>query len=196
MEHPKNRPVMTCKELCEDGSTSRLPRYALLTAREFLKMVWMLSGQRATRSTLQFYSSPKARLLPLPVYRNRHTAHYLHPEHTLRFAILLHLRAAYFLPLKLAKVVLDGLSPALYDLVLSDVLSASDIVRLAQGSEPKWVKEALVGRASRALEAARIIGKTLKQIAEPLSEASELAEHQRFYNRTSARTEAVVARPV
>lgn len=193
MEHPKDRPVMTCEELCSEGSHDGKTRYALLTASEFLKMVWMISGQRATRRALQFYSSPEARLLPKPVYRNRHTAHYLHPENTVRFAVLLHLRSAYFLPLNLAKEVLDGLSPAFYELLLSDVLSAAEIVRLANDSDREWVKEALIARASRAREAARAASRTLDQMAEPVSEESELAEHRSFFRRASTRPSVAAA---
>lgn len=158
MGNPKDRPIKTCAELCEAGSPSGTSQAALMTAKEFVKMASLLSGQKTTRGNLQFYSSPALRILPLPIYLRRHTAYYLHPENTVRFAVLLHLRAAYFLPLDLVKVVLDGLKPEHYSLILDDILSASDIVRLAREGEPKaWLKDVLAARSARALQVARLI---------------------------------------
>ena len=196
MKSFKNRPVMTCDELCAAGSPSCNPQVALLTAGEYLKMVQMIVGREVRRGTLQFYSSPKLRLLPKPVYFRRHTALYLHPEHTVRFAVLLHLRAAYFLPLKLAKVVLDDLSENHYGLILDDILSAADIVRLARDGGPKaWLGHALAGRASRALQAAQLIGNGREQAAGPAEIASAMADHMKVFGR-SAPVAAAVPEPV
>lgn len=172
MRHKNDRPIVTCNELSVSTPLNPAPKEALLTPAEFLKMVWMISGHKATRRLAQFYSSPKSRLLPLPVYRNRHTAHYLHPEHTVRFAVLLHLREAYFLPLKLVKVVLDGFPADHYDLLLSDVFSARDLVRIArEGLGDAWVRDVLFSRASRAQNAARMLGKAQEDARKPVAVA-------------------------
>jgi hypothetical protein len=191
MQNPKDRPVKTCAELCEAGSPNTAPQACLMTAKEFLKMVSLLSGQKAKRrGHLQFYSSPAHRLLPLPIYLNRHTAHYLHPENTVRFAVLLHLRAAYYLPLDLAKVVLDGLPEEHYDLILNDILSAADIVRLARDGGPKpWLKDVLLGRGSRALHAADRLVKEPELASPPLA----MADHQKVLRRAPALAAADLA---
>ncbi|MDE2236547.1 MAG: hypothetical protein KGO96_00870 [Elusimicrobia bacterium] len=186
MESIKSRPVVTCEELCAAGSPYGAPRKALLTAGEFLKMVRVISGHSLSRRTLQLYSSPGLRLLPLPIHFRGNTAHYLHPEHTVRCALLLHLREAYFLPLNLVKEVLDAVSDEHCDLILSGVLSAQDLIRLARDGAKAWLKEALVGRAARSLEAARVLGKTIEQAGEPVSMVSALAERGRAEGRVPA----------
>jgi regulator of sirC expression with transglutaminase-like and TPR domain len=186
VESLKSRPVMTCEQLCAAGSPGGIPQSSLLMAGEFLKMVRAISGRKVTRRTLQFYGSPQLRLMPKPLHFRGHRAHYLHPEHSVRFAVLLHLRAEYFLPLKLAKVVLDRLTTDRYDLILDSVLSAADIVRLARDGGPKaWLRDALVGRASRALQAARLIENGREEAAEPAEIASAMADHRKVFGRAS-----------
>jgi hypothetical protein len=94
-----------------------------------------LCGHAADRRTVQFYSSPQLRLLSLPVYKFGHTSYYLHPEHTHRLAVILHLRRKYYFPARLLRQILETLSPAHYGFILRDELSAQDILLLARSSK-------------------------------------------------------------
>ena len=66
-------------------SAPGLPQRFLLEASEFVRyfnLALDLHGSKAiSRRTLQFYGSPQLRLFPLPIYQNRHTAHYVYPDH-------------------------------------------------------------------------------------------------------------------
>ncbi|MDE2141183.1 MAG: hypothetical protein KGJ84_02060 [Elusimicrobia bacterium] len=154
-EREARRPILTCGQLLGRERSAGRTVPALLDPGEFLGVVEALSGHAADRRIAQFYSSPGLRLLPLPVYRFRHTAHYLHPEHTLRLAVILRLRRKYFFPLRLLRDVLATLHPAHYGFILRDGLSAEDIVKLARsagsGLEPE---DLLFRRVARLLAAA------------------------------------------
>jgi hypothetical protein len=147
---------MTCAELCakEPGTD------ALLRWDEFLKMVERMSGKALNRRLLQFYSSPELRLVPLPIYARRHTAHYLHPEDTRRLALVLHLRTKYFLPFKILRKVLAELSPEHYDLVHRDAFTAEEISRLG-ALENRWplMRELIFKRVHRLLRTAHAFEK-------------------------------------
>ncbi len=156
MRRTVDRPIMTCAELCakEPGAA------ALLQWDEFLKMVELMSGEALTRRTLQLYSSPQFRLVPLPIYAKRHTAHYLHPEDTGRLALVLHLRTKYFLPIKVLRQVLAELSPEHYDLVHRDAFTAEEISRLG-ALENRWplMRELIFKRVHRLLRTAHTFEK-------------------------------------
>jgi len=139
---------MTCAEVCAAGPGAG----ALLNCGEFLKMVEILSGQAVTRRTLQFYSSPQHRLMPLPVYARRHTAYYFHPEHTRRMAVIMHLRNRYFLPINVLRRVLSELAPDHYELVMRDAFTAEDLTRIG-ALDNRWplMREAIYGRVLRLL---------------------------------------------
>jgi hypothetical protein len=131
---PEDRPVMTYARLLAEEQPTQ-PLEALLDSREFLSAVEALCGHAVDRRTVQFYSSPQLRLLPLPLYKSRHTSHYLHPEHTHRLAVILHLRRRYYFPPRLLRQILETLSPAHYGFILRDQLSAQDILLLSRSSE-------------------------------------------------------------
>jgi hypothetical protein len=122
---------MTCARLLAEERPDQ-PLEALLDSREFLRAVEALCGHAVDRRAVQFYSSPQLRLLPLPLYKLHHTAHYLHPEHTHRLAVILHLRREYYFPIPLLRQVLETLSPVHYSFLLRDGLCAQDILLLAR----------------------------------------------------------------
>ncbi|MBI5630039.1 MAG: hypothetical protein HY921_04040 [Elusimicrobia bacterium] len=85
---------------------------------EFFNNSYSLKGKdQLTRRTLLFYGSPQLRLLPRPVYRNRHTGYYIFPDHYRRLAIIWTLRQKFFFPLELIKVLLRGIPEESYDLI-------------------------------------------------------------------------------
>lgn len=96
---------------------------------EFFNNSYSLKGKdRLTRRTLLFYGSPQLRLLPRPVYRNRHTGYYIFPDHYRRLAIIWTLREKFFLPLELIKVLLRGVPEESYDLIESWWGSGEDLL--------------------------------------------------------------------
>ncbi len=166
MTYVEDRPLMTCAELSADGPIAMNGPRALLNSSEFLKAVKAVSGRSIDRRCLQFYSSPLLRLMPLPVYVKGHTSRYLHPEQTLRLAVILRLRTKYFFPIKLLREVLAALPPEHYVLILRDCLDADDIRQLArpagegQGISPR---ELILARAAR-----------LRSVAEAMLERDQI----------------------
>lgn len=146
MPRHKDRPIMTCEELLAARSRAWRPTRAFLESAEFLKVVEALSGHPITRRTLQLYSSPHVRLLPLPRHFNGYKSHYKHPEHTERIAVILRLRIKHFIPVKRLKEIMARLSPNLYALILRDAISPEDIALLARPEGQKFHPYDLVFR--------------------------------------------------
>jgi len=152
MSRQEDRPIANWAELCASRPDGWRNQRVLLECGEFLQAVKAVSGMTVHRRWLQFYSSPQVRLMPLPVYAKRHTAHYAHPEDTLRLALILKLRNAYFFPIKLVRETLKNLAEKHYPLVLNAGLSADDIRLLAgpQGENTN-PRELIYGRVSKLL---------------------------------------------
>lgn len=127
----EDRPIKTCAELCGNGSAAMNSERALVRWDEFLKVVRLISGISLARRNLQLYSSPQFRLVPKPVYARRHTAHYRHPEDTMRLAVVLHLRDTYYFPVAVIQSILKALHPRYYPAILSGLLAPDDIKALA-----------------------------------------------------------------
>lgn len=156
MSRFEDRPIMSWSGLCALGPVGRHSRRALLNCGEFLKAVKAVSGHLIRRGTVQFYSSPAVRLMPLPRYARRHTAHYPHPEATMRLAIIVHLRSRYFFPIKLLREVLATLPPDHYGLVLRDAFTADEIRLLARPEGRDIAPRGLIfQRVSRLLSVAQ-----------------------------------------
>lgn len=133
MPHETDRPIMTLAQLYAVNPESLRSIRCLISCREFLRLIEALTGYRLTRRALQFYSSPQARLMPLPVYAEGHRAHYLHPEHTLRLGAALRLQRRHFLPLKVVREVMEKLPPEFFGLVIREILSADEVRDIALG---------------------------------------------------------------
>lgn len=74
-----------------------------------------LKGDKAlSRRTLQFYSSPQAQLMPLPVYKDRHTAYYRFPEDYERLGVIWTLRSKFYFPIELIRSLLGQIPPDMY----------------------------------------------------------------------------------
>lgn len=159
-----DRPILSWLEIVSRGPNASQP--ALLSYAEFLKAAAALSGQKLTRRTLQFYSSPRLRLVPLPCYAKGHISHYRHPEDTLRLALLLYLRASYWMPIKLVREVLHGLRPKHYDLVMEGLLSGQEILALVRG-DVSSAGRALYDRLARILTEVRPESLTHYPVARP-----------------------------
>ncbi|MDE2039552.1 MAG: hypothetical protein KGO96_01035 [Elusimicrobia bacterium] len=103
-------PVMTAKQVSKyyhaNVDPTNIPARYLMETDDFLmhfntRDTPLPPAEPLTRSTLQFYSSPRVRLFPLPVYRNRHTAHYIVPDHFNRLAVICIMRDKFFMPIKM-----------------------------------------------------------------------------------------------
>ena len=108
----------------------------LMSTEEFLKFFnhdHKLSGSEAiSRRTLQYYCSPQARLFPLPVYKNRHTAHYVFPDHYMQLCAIWKLRQGS-VPIKQIRFLLKDLPGEMYPMVVNwrgNPLDLVDIVPL------------------------------------------------------------------
>ena len=131
-------PVRSAKTFFIDRSSpdrKRLSGYRerfVMTADDFIEFFnnsyWLKGKDQLTRRTLLFYGSPQLRLLPRPVYRNRHTGYYIFPDHYRRLAIIWTLRERFFFPLELIKVLLRGIPEESYDLIESWWGSAEDLL--------------------------------------------------------------------
>ncbi len=78
-----------------------------------------LKGDKAvSRRTLQFYSSPQWRLFPLPKYLNRHTAHYLFPDHYELLGAIWTMRSKLFMPIDMIRAILKIASRDLYPMIM------------------------------------------------------------------------------
>lgn len=111
----------------------------LMTTGEFLK--YMNQGifsqaselgevKPMTRRTLQYYSSPQVKLLPLPVYRNRHTAHHIVPDHSRLLNAIWILRERHNLSIDAIREILEDLPESEIDHISSWRGSGSELISL------------------------------------------------------------------
>lgn len=181
MPHIEDRPIVSWGELCARWPDAVHSRSAKLNCAEFLKAVEALSGHSVGRRWLQFYSSPRMRLMPLPVYARRHTAHYLHPESTLRLALIVHLRTRYFLPIKLVREILATLPAEHYRLILKDGLSVEEIRLLARPESRGISPQGLIyRRVAKLLALADSCGQAGPRDAEAADERAAATRFQRW----------------
>ena len=112
-------------------SAPGLPQRFLLEASEFVRyfnLALDLHGSKAiSRRTLQFYGSPQFRLFPLPIYQNRHTAHYVYPDHFKLLCVIWTLRERFFLPIKNIRALIHDLPADKYELVIGWDGSAEEL---------------------------------------------------------------------
>ncbi|MBI4057253.1 MAG: hypothetical protein HY399_06875 [Elusimicrobia bacterium] len=101
--------------------------FHLLEAKEFIKYFnhfaetkKIPSSWRISRRTLQFYSSPQIRLMPLPAYRNGHKSHYLYPDHINRLFAIQKLKEKFFFPLWLIREII-GQTPGEFLIALEHI---------------------------------------------------------------------------
>lgn len=99
----------------ENRHKAKPPEKFLVRADHFLRLFnddFNLKGNKAlSRRTLQFYSSPQAGLMPLPVYKDRHTAYYRFPEDYERLGVVWTLRSRFYFPIELIRSLLDRIPP-------------------------------------------------------------------------------------
>ena len=104
------------------GDEKNPPEKPLVRTDHFLQLFnedFRLKGDKAmSRRTLQFYSSPQARILPLPVYKDRHTAHYVFPDHYARLGVIWTLRSKFFFPIGIIRSLLNEIQTDLYPMIM------------------------------------------------------------------------------
>ncbi len=103
-------------------SNKKPPEKFYVRADHFLRLFnedFNLKGDKAmSRRTLQFYSSPQARLLPLPVYKDRHTAYYLFPDYYERLGVVWTLRSKFAFPIPMIRTLLTEIDEDWYSLIM------------------------------------------------------------------------------
>ena len=125
----------------------------LLETREFLKLFEHVYRSKLPRSTLQLYSSPKFRLLPLPVHKGGFKSYYLNPEHTVRLAVVLHLQKKHYFPLLAIQKVVQDFPEEHYRFILENTLTGEEILDFAfLVREGYSIKDILFRKVSRVLE--------------------------------------------
>lgn len=106
----------------ENRHKAKPPEKFLVRADHFLRLInddFNFKGVKAlSRRTLQFYSSPEAELMPLPVYKDRHTAYYHFPEDYERLGVIWTLRSKLFFPIELIRSLLRATSPDHYAVIM------------------------------------------------------------------------------
>ena len=123
------RPSRTFKQLCVPGWEQGWDEdKVLLETKEFLKLAKHLYGIEVPRRTLQLYSSPQFKLLSPPIHKGGHISYYLHPEHTQRLAVVLHLRDKLRLSLRAIHQVLKDYPAEHYHLILNGVLTGDELL--------------------------------------------------------------------
>ena len=123
----------------------------------FLALMKEFYGFNITRRNLQLYHSPFLhRMLPPPVHMDGHRSWYLHPEHTERLAVIVHLNAKHFMPLKKIRLLLRGYPERYYGVLLKDVLTVRDLDEIVdhfgRGFEIKDFLFHKINRVLRALD--------------------------------------------
>jgi hypothetical protein len=123
----------------------------------FLALMKEFYGFKITRRNLQLYHSPFLhRMLPPPVHMDGHRSWYLHPEHTERLAVIVHLNAKHFMPLKKIRLLLRGYPERYYGVLLKDVLTVRDLDEIVdhfgRGFEIKDFLFHKINRVLRALD--------------------------------------------
>lgn len=102
----------------ENRHKAKPPEKFQVRADHFLRLFnddFNLKGDKAlSRRTLQFYSSPQAQLMPLPVYKDRHTAYYRFPEDYERLGVIWTLRSKFYFPIELIRSLLEQIPPDMY----------------------------------------------------------------------------------
>jgi len=95
-------------------------------------------------------------MLPPPIHMDGHRSWYLHPEHTERLAVILHLNTKHFMPLKKIRELLRGYPERHYSILLKDVLTIRDLQEIVdhfgRGIEVKDFLFHKITRILRALE--------------------------------------------
>ncbi|MFH1724190.1 MAG: MerR family transcriptional regulator [Elusimicrobiota bacterium] len=125
------RPIKTFEELYSPELFPLFEVPCLMETREFLKQFHQVHKQRVSRRTLQLYSSPQLKLLPLPIHRGGHKSYYLNPEHTNRLAVILYLQTKLYFPLKAIQKVVRNFPEEHYRLILNGTLSGEEILDFA-----------------------------------------------------------------
>lgn len=105
----------------ENRHKAKPPEKFQVRADHFLRLFnedFNLKGDKAlSRRTLQFYSSPQAQLMPLPVYKDRHTAYYRFPEDYERLGVIWTLRSKFYFPIELIRSLLEQIPPDMYAVI-------------------------------------------------------------------------------
>ena len=121
----------------------------------FLELMREFYGFKITRRNLQLYHSPFLhRMLPPPIHMGGHRSWYLHPEHTERLAVIVHLNTKHFMPLKKIRHLLRGFPERHYGILLKDLLTIHDLDEIADHfGEGFQIKDFLFHKISRVLRA-------------------------------------------
>lgn len=123
----------------------------------FLELMKEFYGFKISRRNLQLYHSPFLhRMLPPPIHMDGHRSWYLHPEHTERLAVIVHLNTKHFMPLKKIRQLLRGYPERHYGILLRDVLTVKDLDEIVdhfgRGFEIKDFLFYKINRVLRALD--------------------------------------------
>ena len=122
-----DRPKLDFTEAYSQLSLFRHSQFAV-GPETFLRLMKEFYGFKITRRNLQLYHSPFLhRMLPPPVHMDGHRSWYLHPEHTERLAVILHLNTKQFMPLKKIRELLRGYPERHYPILLKGVLTIQDL---------------------------------------------------------------------
>lgn len=166
------RPIKTASEVLHE--TQIWLCVALLKPKEFIRLIRERYGYRMPRRTLQLYSSPQLKLMPLPIHRGGHRSYYLHPEHTLRLAAILAMKERHFFPLSLIAEVMRRLPERYHYLISEGLLAGPEIKEFLGFLAKDWnLRDFLYRKVCRVLET----------IEQPYWEAQSAFEYQKQVDR-------------
>lgn len=149
-----SRPILTYGQIYSGKDGLSNPYQAcLLETKGFLKLFERLYQIKLPRRTLQIYSSPGFRLLPLPVHKGGYKSYYLNPEHTVRLGVVMHLQRRHYFPLKTIQKVMKELPEEHYRYILKDTLTGEEILDSALLVKDGYsIKDILFRKVCRVLE--------------------------------------------
>ncbi|HVC09709.1 MAG TPA: hypothetical protein VNH15_07210 [Elusimicrobiota bacterium] len=150
-----DRPILTYEQIYAKERQGLADPYepCLVETKEFLKLFARVYGVKIPRRTLQLYSSPSFKLLPLPVHRGGYKSYYLNPEHTVRLAVIVHLQKKHYFPLNAIQKVINNFPEEHYRFILKDNLTGSEILDTALLMKDGYsMKDILFRKVSRVLE--------------------------------------------
>lgn len=150
------RPILTYSQIyaqAREGVLADPYQPALLETKEFLKLFEHLYRMKVPRRTLQLYSSPGFKLIPLPVHTGGYKSYYLNPEHTVQLGVVMHLQKKHYFPLKAIQKVMKDFPQEHYRYILQDSLTGEEILDSASLVKDGYsIKDILFRKVSRVLE--------------------------------------------
>lgn len=123
------RPIIKHGDVC-GGEFAQPELKGLLETSEFLRVFQTGFGVAVPRRTLQLYTSPGLKLMPLPIHKGGFKSYYLHPEHVNWLGVIVHLQSRH-LPLREIRAIMHKVPERYHRFITSDILWGEEALHAA-----------------------------------------------------------------